>query len=1707
MRYNLRSRVGVPESPPLSPSGSGPDTDSNKSCVLTSRRRRRSPYRRPPGTAQTTNAEPPQANLLLPPSAEAPPTIRLWWPLVGAGPPGAQQPSTPSGASFPRSPEPSRTDCAGPPSRSGAVSSGLTAAGLTAPSGQLHLGMETGPEAAPRSIGLSAAPARSTDTGALPREERLFGPAPECPSETSQVKTRDVMPPPSAAEDYNSRQSGGPQPDHCVGGMAASPVKPPVKLVLPSPATTPSLTQCRKRRRISLIDPSSGLPTNGTPGTANSNLDVPFLSSSTRTTSATSPPSTDPRSDPSPRRSRPSQPLFPSPKEPACHVTPDCYPSLPNRSSFVGAQVPDPAPHQERSPTAVQASVPERSESPGWFRADPESRVRVASSHLDTRAKGQCRCGEQTAEGGPVVRGPPQPTTLLSRRSDESSAARAPPPSGNGGLTGDQPKTVQENGQPPSTTDRGSIHPQALFQGRGSGTSPEGEGAARDIQSGYITDGIVPLHCPATAAARELRRHSPLGNGKLTRCPMRLCAGQQAPCGHPCDRSVPRTAAATNGPTVSVTRPTRACNAPQGAQAESRHESAVHRQDDSVGDRRHLVSKCPAATTGHITLDTDGPASKSARPGRINTSENMGSEQTTLRRPRSPSEQPQPSGTHEQGSPPICASSSFVMAPHAESLLFSELPPAVLCMILRFLPTTSVNAFGATCRYAHALTQLPASWSYLEDSTVGNIFRLEKEGPNARKNHPKIKGLKMLTERFTGVTKLAIDLTSVISSSRRSCHQTHHETSAAALLSPALLRLHTTRLASEDRPGAVIARQRNDGGRPRPAFRRSAGEGPEVGDEIAETQEGVRLEADTFILLHGLLGDRRFQLGRDEGQSLRPNQAPSSVDEPSTQVQGRRRRSAELELLANQNAAVEPSPLEAEQSLQGQHPRTSGPSHVPERSVTGDLTPERRRGAEREGAIQEEADARGNSGEHLSYLRRALRGLHDEVSHTRLQVVTAQPTVPGEGAAHHGAASGTGEFGSARIQREVRSPQGVMDGQPVYPESSQPANAQQNSGSHCPDQLLPAEQNEATLANPGQTTRLSFTPPQSEGPQECQPVTLEAQRGRRMSPSREQSTFQGPGQHEQGPLSGRGIHESQRLSGPHISAVPLLVLVPAAFSENTASDGPEQGARQNQVEETGGERRREQAEDRDRHLVTAPRRGVTGSRDSEREHHPISDRIRTERQQLLLLHQLLVHLQQQRREQQRDERPQRPPSTLWGGLPSGSGGAVHLQSLRVPAPAGMHAGDAPETTPGRQTVPTQQCHEAAEGRERRGPQWQQEEGPNEGSRRSGAVEPPSRDSAPGRQWQLSPDGMVHRYESHARQNEGGLTGQPWPLVVERTSESAQGVILQGRPDDLTTTTHQGVGGSTRLEEQTQGTRLRDGSPLPSSSNAEEREVSFFGQPTLVTGDGGSVPPASEPVEEIVHPPSAASLQQSQRDVPLSRDRERSVTPAATVLGQELFGESVRQQRGGSQRRQLLLLPFLFASQFPLAFARQGEELTVVAADHEDAVHSAEARPRDRSLSQRQQQSSQLFGRRGGAFSRLLLGPRPTASTPTSAGTSAVKPALLRALFGGLRQLMQLTLKLEAREALQLPQLSLQLDLVKGLLQQNAQTLRVIKVSVELPVDTDVSRPWQSSAERTPPLCPRVFTATFATLLSMYLADWEKLASKVATRRPFATCQL
>ncbi|PHJ22909.1 hypothetical protein CSUI_003239, partial [Cystoisospora suis] len=1321
--------------------------------------------------------------------------------------------------------------------------------------------------------------------------------------------------------------------------------------------------------------------------------------------------------------------------------------------------VPDAAPHQERSPTAVQASVPVGSQSPGWLRADQESRVRFATSHLDPSAKGPCRCGEQTAKAGPVVCEPPQPTIVFSRRSDGSSAARASPPSANGGLTGAQPKTVQENEQPPSTTDRGSIRPQALLQGRGSDPSPEGEGAAHEIQSDYIRDGIVPLHCPATAATRELLRHSPLGNRKLTRCPMPLCAGQQAPCGRPCDSCVHHNAAAPDGATVSMTRPTRARNAPQGAQAESRHESAAPRHDDSVGDRGHSVSKCAAATAGHITRNADGPPSKSSRPGRTNTSENMGSTHATLQRSRSPSEQPQPSGTHGQGSP-ICSSSSFAMASHAESLLFSELPPAVLCMILRFLPTTSVTAFGATCRYAHALTQLPASWSYLEDSTVGNIFRLEKEAPNGRKNHSKIKGLKMLTERFTGVTKLAIDLTSVISSSRRSCHQGHHETSAAALLSPALLRLHTTRLASEDTSGTVIARQRNDGGRPRPAVRRPAGEGAEVGDEIADPLEGVRAEADAFILLHGLLGERRLQFDCEEGQSVRPNHAPSPVDEPPTQFQGRRRRSAELELPANQNAAVEASLPEAEQRLQEQHPRTSGPSHVPERSVTGDLTLERRRGAEREGATQDETDARGNSGEHLSNLRRPLRGLHDEVSHTSLQVVTSQPSVPG--AAHHGVASRIGEFGSVWIRREVRSSQRVMDGQSAYPEARQPANVQRNSGSHCPDQLLPAGQNEATLANPEQTTRLSFTPPQSEGLSECQPATLETQPGRRMSPSREQATFQGPRQQEHGPLSGRGIHESPRLPGSHISAVPLLVLVPAAFSENTPSDGPEQRARANQVLESGGERRREQGEDRDRELITVPGRGVTGSRNSESDHHPAPDRIRTERQQLLLLHQLLMHLQQQRREQQRDERPQRPPSTLWG-LPSRSDNAVHLQSLRVPPAAGMHSGDAPDTTSGRQTVPTQQCHEAAEGRETRALQWQQEEGHNDGSRRSTVLGPPSRDSAPGTQWQLSPDGMIQGYESHTRQNVGGLTGQSWPLVVERTSESAQGAIAQGRADDLTTTRHQRLGGSARLAEQTQSMRLRRGSPLPSSSDAGEREVSFFGQPTLVAGDGGSVPSASEPVEESIRPLQAALIQQSQRDVPLSRDRERSVTPATTVLGQELFGEGVRQQRGGSQRRQLLLLPFLFASQFPLAFARQGEELTVMVADREDAVHSGDARPRDRSLSQRQQQSSQLFARRGSAFSRLLLGPRPTASTPTSAGANAVKPALLRALFSGLRQLMQLTLKLEAREALQLPQLSLQLGLVKGLLQQNAQTLRVIKVSVELPVDADLTGVVSASA--------------------------------------------
>lgn len=1646
MRYNLRSRGGVPGSPSLTPSGTGAGADPSKCYALTARRRRRSPYPRPSAGTQTADAEPSQSHSLRSPSNEKPSTIRLWWPLVGAAPSEDHQPSTPGSTSCPPSMKPSTGSCAASPRQSSAIPSEQTAAELITVSGKPHAAKEASSEATPRSVGLSGVPARATDEGALPQEAPDFSPAPECPSETPQVKTRDVTALAGKAPKYGSQQSGRLLADRCPGTMRASPItKSPARLVLPSPATTPSFTQCRKRRRIS-IDPSSGLPANGTPGTAKSNADVPFLSSSsTRTTSATSPPSTDLRSDPSPRRSRPSPPPFPSPNDLACHVMPNYNPSLASRSSFVGTRsragprLPDATAGPAPSPAGVQAGGPQNRQPADWLRATSGTRARVAASHVSPCAPSQCGCSEQTAREEMVSREPPPPR-FFSRCSDESSTAWACPASesnvskAEGRTKKCQQDRIQETHQSPSSMGRGPEN-----------SSDPSPGAERAECKAHR---VAPSRCPDAAAPGTLRGATPLEFRQQAR-PVPLSEGQRVPCRQPCDRPVPDYTATPGEPHVSLRRPTSELDAPRSTARNPRLEGSVPPQNASQ-EQTHFVSKSAPATsnTGTTPPSTDGNPSKSARRCRTNTHENLSPRQPALGNLHSPSDECELVETPGQDSSPVRSSAQSASSSHASSLLFSELPPALLCTILRFLPTASVTAFGATCRYAYALSRLPASWSYLEDSTVGNIFRLENEASNGRKTHSKTKGLRSLTERFTGVTKLAIDLTSVISSSRRPCHQSHPEPSSAALLSPALLRLHTTRLASGESSGTVTERPRNDGIRPRPAFRRSAAEEPQAGDDVAESHEGVRTEGDAFILFHGLLGNRRLQADRQQGRLLRSEHVPESLVEPPAQLQSRREQFAELELLTSQSAATEAS----EQRMHRDPPRASGGlSYAPEMPATGDV-PELRQAGGREGAVQDETEARSNTEEHLSNLRRALRELRGEAPHPSFHVVTARPRMLGAQAIHGEVTDRTGEFRATWIQRELERPREATSGHSVLSEASQLADTHQNSRS--PDQLLAAGQDEAMIADAEQSTRLPLTAQQSATHVECPHAETRARRT--VNPSPESGIFQGPVQHTQGRVSARGSHESRRLPASHLSAIPLLVLVPAAFAENAPGEGGEQRAREDQVPERGRERQREQGEDRERRLITVPGRAASGSVSSESEPHPSTDRVRTERQQLVLLHQLLMHLQQQRREQQRDERRQRPFCTLWGAT-AGPDAALHLQTLRAQAHTGTHPDELRETGLGRPSGLTGQREEAAESRDTRCRRWQQEEGQNDGSPRTVVLGPAARDSLANTEWLLSPDEAARGYGSRGQQSTGSLAGQPWPVAVEGTTQSAQEASPPATGNDSTGATQQGVVVPTRPEEPTQGTRLREEPRLPSSSNADEREVTAYGQSSLVAGEGGPGPALLERVGEIVHPSHFASIQLTQRESPAPRDRE-GLTLGATLLGQELFGEGLRQQRDGSQRRQLLLLPLLFASHFPLAFARQGEELAVVTRDGEDvSVHPTEARPRGRSLSQRQQQSSPLLGRRGGAFSRLLVGTRPTVSIPTRAAANAVKPSLLRALFGGLHQLVQLTLKLEAREAIQLPQLSLQLDLVKALLQQNSDTLRVIKVSVELPVDTDVGR--------------------------------------------------
>ncbi|CBZ50389.1 hypothetical protein NCLIV_008580 [Neospora caninum Liverpool] len=1497
--------------------------------------------------------------------------------------------------------------------------------------------------------------------GMLQTKERNCATKSSADSHSSQLTTIAAENDRPATERTAERAKTGTSTESTSGGeqfsfRAARRLRP--RLLLPSPASTPSLTQCRKKRRILLHSEHSGLDSD-VAGTALSNPSVSFVcSSSIRTTSTTSPASSGPRSYPSsceanggPSTSRAADPTQRSriPAVVQCHrFQQDMHGSpeggeSPCSAAFVAST---------RCPNA-------RAEQ--WQRSD------AADSALESNG---------SVKGLPLLSDPSlgtiEPFQPVQENQAPTSAGCSQPPQA-GSLTG--VNVTSSNPPQPLPATLPCANPSGFVSAdssRSDCTSREAVTSSTPTPDPRCVDASRnamaerSLHLELSGRASTFSQPTSGTSGSLG-------AGTASGCSEGSHALASVALCRVVAPVTVVGAHISSLDA-ETDELEGQSRGAVPHAAVRSSERLWELSAQGSAVTStpsgscRIRKHREAPSvplrQKGRREEKRETRLYIHQSAASCRPTASPSLH---SDTSSRSPAPYCCSSS---------LLLSHLPPAILCAVLRCLPFPSVVAFGATCRYARELTHLPAAWNLLEDAAVQKLLQHQKASSASGKRssgrvRPRLRDFKTLISRFNGVTKLAVDLT--VNSAPTSAytfpwHSSPH-TSATAVLPPALLRLLPTRISSHasDNGSAARGRARAATGLIRSADSTTATNVSSIPVTSGPSRRG---DGEPVLFLQGFVGERdipgmvrpslaaeghRARPWQDAGHPSHPSQQNSgsggeaALSRGTVRVSGDREPRARSVSVSDQDHQDPPEGLvtcEAPEVL------SKGPPPCPSRDLgTGSIEqrlPESHgHGSEPQPMVHQlpaltagaEPRERGSLSSVCHDMRDggatatpgtpplAWRPIDRREMPVTSNFISRPATSVSRGERCESPVAGAAVDNSQETvepQRPVDLAGARLGMMPLEAANQAPVVEQRLSQSGRERGSADAPLNGDSLGShesPMETLgRFSEESAGRDDRRQCEDFSRERQRREREAEPSGEST--------------------EPSASQQVSRDPLLLLFPSASPQGTSA-GPQERERGDGCARGEGDPLRSplqpsSGDSISRGLLSRRQDGATpaactGERFQHRSHH---HRVRMERQQLMLLHQLLVHLQGQ----QTNRSPSQPSASPRGRQTASEHPQEHPQAHPCTRDARMHP---------RTHLPTMRNRTASPSVNR---SW---------GTHLFQGEPANESSAP-REQVTDEQTRVHEARDRGPPLEGGYAYEglePQDLRASETSRVDGCMQLVAPVQDL-----EGVDngcGPNPLRNSRQLSH-QEGSPsVPSGRTANDNN-----------GD-------SLPLQSSVHPYAQRAEEAAfQNSTQLSRtEMPRRGASMAILAGVERwpdaqnladaeatppepirFQRPVQSHRGENMEQQVLLLPFLFASgtQFPFAFARQGDQLAVLVSSPGSACLARNARRQQR---QQAAQVSTRTRRRGNA--RMLLGPSrrgPRGQSRRSAsGGGLVSPAALRALFGGLRHLVQLTLKLEAKEVKRLHQLSLELDLVQGLLQQNAKTLRVFKLSVELPHEREV----------------------------------------------------
>ncbi|EPR59065.1 hypothetical protein TGGT1_359350 [Toxoplasma gondii GT1] len=1521
------------------------------------------------------------------------------------------------------------------------------------------------------------------------------------------------------------------------------------RLLLPSPASTPSLTQSRKKRRILFHSELSGLD-GELSGTALSNPSVSFVcSSSTRTNSTTSPTSSGPRSYPSsyvvnsgsstPRVTGPIQ-RSQIPASVECHgFQEDANRTTDKRGDSQRSSKPvtttrcsnDPQgePQEKTDTAAVSPSEPNGSISGLPLHLQPSrcssgepchhvqadqvaTRVgcsvsQQATSLRDTRATCFTPClstrisgsSEETTCQELISSGVLIPTVQQPRMQEagdvgptRSSTVQLmeylPSLSGVSDTSVDNRRTLTVaeltcaprnhhvgrcQGRPPLQELTSSSHPTAFIGVE----SPRNE---CNLRESLTSSGTAP-ESPVVVASGNSTDESSTQQGPSVRVAACSCltlgpnrSPNSAGCSTEGNHSVTTVSARRAAPSVNaagmhcsslITEK----NDPEGQILEAEPQAAI-RPSEGLWEPSGQGSASAPTTSSCVVrkqwLAPIVPPWQGERRRQKRETNSCFPQSIISCRP--------PQLTSAFSDISNCSSTPYSCS---SSLLLRQLPPAILCAVLRFLPCASVLAFGTTCRYAHDLVQLPAAWNLLEDTAVLKLLHRQQashaSGRSAPgKVRPRLRDFKTFISRFTGVTKLAVDLTFNSTPTNVYAfpwHLASHTSGTASVLPSTLLRLLPTRVTSDDTGNGRAGREETQA--TTGVLIRSTDSSTATNLAAAPVTSGTRLrsDGDAVLLLQGFVGesgvDGRVLPSLGDGHRAGPqldtahpshsNQIPrftgvaplpresvcgsvdsasrtrsTSVSDQDRQCQPEGFETCRVPAVLS-TASLSSRPQESDAGRGEQRfPELIAHSSEPQQLVsqthapTTVADPRQRRILGSTCHVLRDREATVTRGAALFAWGSTHRRRTPITSTSPFRPATSVPL--GE----HFQFTTSGAVVSN--SQETVEPQRAID-----PTQDQTQRMRQGAAYESPGLTHELSQiggqagragnhrNEGVLDNHESRVESVDRLPADSGPRrhdrsQCEDFPRERTLHERTADSSGEST------------------QSSRLQ--HASRVPIIILLPSP-SRQGASSATQESERRN------GDSRDEADELRSAlnpaRVDAMPNAGLIGQGQEGRtrtechmerlQHRWHHHRVRMERQQLMLLHQLLVHLRGQQSERSREQarnpsRGQRNESEHPRDQRPDDVGAVH-EGMRSPTrPCITHERTYPSSV-------------------------------NESSRSE-----PVRIHSETRDQNVFP--IEHIPGARNRINETRESGTPFAsgYLYEEPEPQHRRVSELMRTDGCT----QPLSRVQALEEVDTGVDLTHARRSPRHSRTEESPRISTGQiPNDSFLDSVPLYSTADPYQRRAEEAAA------QNGTPISQMEvrgpvaSRTMAPAAAERSDNVqrLEETASQELGRIQRRdqsrhagnvehEVFLVPFLFASatQLPLAFAPQGDQLSVMSP-------GSGGIGRNPSRRQHRQQAAHLRcrTRRGSHWRSVFSSARERRAQgwrPVN-GRGPVSPACLRALFGGLRHLVQLTLKLEAKEAKQLHQLTQQLDLVQGLLQQNAKTLRVFKLSVELPHEKEV----------------------------------------------------